>query len=349
MNDDFESRLAELLNESVDAQLGTTRVAVPPFSMPSDSTVARESDERAARRRRRFTFFAVAATVIAIVAAALALNAFAPSGTHRAPSVTQPPAPTVKGLRLGNAAIVLPKGWVARPYTEYVPTNEDTNYGKNNTWCLTPRSTPAGTAADACPVQFASLPAGLQLDPDNQGGFEGDPEYCFQGSHEASNDETGALRDFGGRPAVFYRIDITCTKADEPATHSAQYEVLGGPAYILYASNATPAIRSAMRFIAPRSTLPKQTSTLWRADLGRVVAVVHTGSTVHVTLRRVHLTYRGSAPLPAPAQDRTVEYIVPSKMFRRGAIYGPVTTGSVVSILTNGSAVTGFIEQYATK
>jgi hypothetical protein len=333
VNTDFEDRLAELLNQSVDARLGT-RQAAPPF----EATPAgdRPADELAERRRRRYTFLAVAATVAAIVVAAFALHALTPGSRHHKTAV--PPSPPPNSVTLGGARIVLPTGWVARPYSEYL--KKGFGIGYTQAWCLTPRSTPASTANNACPVTFGAMTGrDVQLDPDEQGGLPANAEYCFQGQRIASDVAQGDIRPFGGRLAFWYREDVRCTSSAAPV-HYAQYVVAGTPAYILYTGTSNASTRSAMSSIAQHSTLPRQTSGLLLADIGRITRMTGSGSAVRLTLTRVYATGASAKNRYVDIPGQTVSYTVTTALLHSGALQGPIRKGSIVKIQTNGTAVT---------
>jgi hypothetical protein len=351
VNTDFEDRLAQLLNESVDARLGARRAA-PPFEAAPGG--AAPVDELVERRRRRFTFLAVAATVAAVLVAALALHAFAPGGGHHTPATNfsptppnpQPsPSPTPKPTpnELSAVSLVLPKGWVARSYRGYLPKGTGTLY--THVECLTPSSRPVSTAPNACPVTFGSVTGkDAAVDPDEQGGLPGDAEYCFQGQQLASDHASGSISDFGGRPAFYFREDISCTTGQ--SIHFAQYVVAGLPAYVLATASSTSSTRSAMRLIATKSTLPPQTSALLLADVGRVTSLTGSGSTVHLTLARAYPNAQTANTRYIEIPGQRASYTVTSGQLHNGALHGPIRVGSVVKIQTNGSAVTDVLGQY---
>jgi hypothetical protein len=319
---DFETKLKQGLNRSVDARLGARRTP-PPFQ-PVPVTGAR----RHGIRPWVAPLAAAACVVLALVVTLTTTTVLS------APPAATPPAPSPTVVQLGAARIWLPGGWVARSYQLYRPSIEP--MAASPSWCLTPDSTPVSTAPGACPVAFGTLsrPRTTHIDSDVEGGIFGNPLYCIprDGGTSGLNAYEAADVRFGGRLADFRDWRFGC--GDGSSWWIQQYLVASDPGYMMLSEVVTPGIAAAMKGIVAHSTLPTRTSALRYFDEGTVLKSTQVAGSVRIRLERQFLSPAEKAHSPNPAQ---VDYLIPLSMFRQQQnLFRP---HSQVGICTDGTTV----------
>lgn len=361
---DFESRLKDLLNESVDERVGPRRPA-PPFGRPR---VVHGRDHRP--RPPWLLPLLAAACVAAVVGGIVGTTRLVSDGTHlpatRPPSPTvtttppptstpsttsapstprtsasastsQPPssptAPPPHAVRLGSATISLPANWVARNYQQYLTRGSVPIEAQ--AWCLTPASRPVSTAQDACPLLFGTIdPNGNSVNANIEGGYESNPEYCrpvvsrpgMTGYHQQSEDRT-----FGGRAADWRRWELDCQSGN--SYDIEQYVVPTVPGYILFSETADATVHAAMTEIAGNSELPPQTLPVRLYDVGYLRSIHRTSGGVQITVDRI--AYQDGKVIDNNPQ--TYSYLVPTAVFDGSRL--PLKVGALVYLSSNGRQV----------
>jgi hypothetical protein len=322
---DFETRLATLLNERVDARLGPQRPA-PPLDV-----VGRCGEGRQPRLgRRRWTIpFVAAAGVSAVVVGLIVVATVVASHMARQPDGSGSPANVV---HLGGASIVLPDGWAARV------VGQDTVDGQLQppfAWCLEPRSQPVPRELNDCPVRLTAVhPTQLGLDVDGFGGTPNNYSPCRRYVPPPRASELYGQHDFGGRAAEWRRWTFRCSATK--TVRIEQYVVATVPSFILNAEVTNRPLPAVLPAIAHDSTLPAQTSSLRLADRGLVRSVRRAQDGVHVTLDRTVDTVYGYVNT-----DRTTyTYLVPTAVFDANRGRFAIRVGSKVYLATDGTNVT---------
>ena len=258
-----------------------------------------------------------------------------PSPTGRARTSAKASGPTSHTVSLGGARISLPAGWAAR------------NYQSTQTpqaWCLAP----SGANASACPVLLETMPtpwSGQPVEPDSQGGLYLNPQSCLN-LYKPDAMTAAAIRNFGGRPAVYHRWSYDCQGVGYAVE---QYVVDTGPGYVLVASHTTNAISAAMQHVAASSALPSASTGLPLADLGIVQAVKAATGTYAgkanspgylVTIRRVIV---GPNNTSIPISPATATYFIPEAAVPPGLVSTELKVGKRLLIQSDGTGhnVTG--------
>jgi hypothetical protein len=318
---DVETLVRNRLNEHVDTLLGPRRDA-PPFEAPAAAP---------ANRSRWLTPLLAAACVVAVAAGALvAATMLGGGGSPQQPAgPTSTPRPA--GTMLDGARIVLPRGWVVRPYARWLPKG----YGSAYDYCISPTSMPVRRSKlDNCPIGFTRVRNGTGLDPDIEGGLAANPHPCGR-LHERVNAISNTM-SFGGRPADHRAWSIACVGTNRVQSY-LQYVVVGKPAFVLYTGHGGQDTGAAMEYIAAHSQLPKQDAPLPLFDRGRVTAVTPTPSGIRVTLQRVS-TPDGTRQVIKDRSGRRYTYLMPKATWH-------AAVGSLVTVYTDGHRVTMIYKQ----
>jgi hypothetical protein len=349
---DFEPRLQQLLAERVDAELGPRRT--PPRFEPSTATVYPVPTGLQAWVSHPVLLSLVAAAcIVAILLGTVGLSHLSSTGptppavntptdtSTPTPSATiQPIAPATgvaptpgETVKFKGVTLVLPHGWVARPYSEYDATGGSFFDGG---LCLTPASKPVDTSYFGCPVTFDAHDPDHQntpeIDVDTEDGFIGDAAYCPDGNNKQQV-VTSAVRAFGGRLADFRSWHITCP--DGGKFWIEQYVVATGPGFILYSETVDPTIDADLAQIARAATLPAQVAPLRYFDVGLVRSAHQTSAGLAVRIDRV---VPGSGPLGFVNNDpQTYAYLIPNSVLKAGTFR--VTIGRLLFIYTDGHRV----------
>lgn len=316
---DFETRVARALNASVDERVGTPRPA-PPFR-PELAT--------GSRRRARWVFPLLAAACVAAVAAGAAGIAHLgdsgstppgggsshPSGQQSSSSATTP-VPRLARVRIGDALIAVPSGWVTRKAPG------------DGTWCLQPASAPR--SGECRQVLFSVMQEGSGVNVDGPGGV-GDAPQCLRVVSEQA-----APAGFGGRDGEWRRFHTTGCGAPQDIE---DYVVPTVPAFVLSTTSADPAVHLALRDVAQQSTLPRQQRPLRLTDFGVVRSVQRTSAGVRVALLRLVRSRVPGQSVIDEQSSSTTSYLVPTALFDRPGQH--ITVGSTVGLLTDGNVVTG--------
>jgi hypothetical protein len=350
---DFESALRQTLNDHVDEIAGAMRPA-PRF----------EPNAPKPRRSPRSPWIlpVLAAAVIAVIAigTAVATNALSrklpispiaspspgPIGTtptssptpttpSRSPASTETTTPPISGtspatVSLGGAAIVLPAGWVARDYSQYLSPGQGTPAAGQ--WCISPASLVASTKPNACPLTLATIPDdGNEVDVDAQSGWmSNSPQYCAGLGAENDTEQSGD-RSFGGRIADWRRWQITCALG---TSHDVeQYVVASAPGFILFSDQVTTQVDAAMTQLVANATLPAQTLPLRFEDYGYIRSAVTMSDGIHITLDRIvrGVSYGNNNP-------QTYDYVIPTDMYDAAT----ARVGSLVYLHSNGTTIRDF-------
>jgi hypothetical protein len=265
--DDFERELARSLNRSVDERLGPRRPA-PPFPQASGRPASVQ------RAKRWLLPLAAAACVIAVVGGTVGVTQL--RSVHRGtPGNSRPtstsPAPGSTVVRLGDATLRLPSGWVAREVAD------PRQYGSSvysREWCLAPAESAAQPHAD-CPLQFGSaavasssgIPVNLNVPLGTRLG--GNQSPCPVSGFLGQSGWT--LGRFGSRHVYDRQWHGHC--ADGSPLWIEQYVVNTAPAYLLFSDQMNPELHAAMTEITQNASLPAQAGSLLLYDTGTVRSV----------------------------------------------------------------------------
>ena len=344
MNDfenDFESKVKTLLNERVDAKIGSREA--PRFAPAG--TVRHLGT---ARRRAPWVLpLLAAACVAAIVGGSVGAAHLLADKHHKVGPATHSPAPkhtptptdtrTVSPDRSGlvtvaGATLPLPSGWIARDYLRYLPPPGQGQTYPDMGLCLTPAATPIKVGG--CPLWFRafgtpSVQQGLLMDVDNRGGSYGDPhQVCFPNGSTHTDEQAGEF-PFGGRMAEWRHWRYDC--ASGPAFVAEQYVVPIRPAYVLFSEHVTAAVHRVMNDLAAHASLPPTASTMRYEDFGYVRSILPTGSGVTISVDR---TVRGIA---ANSDHTTYDYFLPHRVYAAAA--GNLKVGKLAQVFTDGNRV----------
>ena len=335
---DFESKVKTLLNERVDAKIGTREA--PQFAPPDQ---LRRLD--GPRRRAPWVLpLLAAACIAAIVGGSVGAAHLLADKQHKdispathLPTPTQLPTPSFKpdqsgAVTLDGAALPLPAGWVARDYLRYEPTpGEGQVFPADIGWCLTPAATPV--TVNGCPIWFRAFrPSkhnGLLMDVDNRGGAYGNPhQVCVPGG-STNRDLQAAEVPFGGRMAEYRHWRYDC--ASGPAFVAEQYVVPVRPAYIIFSERVDATVHRVMNNLALHASLPPTASTVRYEDFGYVRSITPNGTGVEVSIDRV------VRDLGANSDHTTYDYFVPHKVWVDAA--KSVKVGKLAQLETDGTQV----------
>ena len=311
---DFESTVKRLLNEKVDTTLGPHRPA------PS-------LDVAAGRRRYRpwvVPLVAAACIGAATVAIVVPVKLFA---NRQAPALS----PSDSTVRLGDATLRLPAGWVAREVAD--ASMSDGWRGYSSEWCLAPART--AVASPSCPLQFGTGPAEPQgfPSPNEPAGIRSAPGlglYCFDHDRVVDQQISRVTESFGNREAVHLQWHYRC--GDGHVVWVEQYVIDTAPGFILFSDQMTSQLHSAMALIARYAAPPRQTGPLLLVDDGRLRSIEpQPDGGWRITITPLTQTANGWQPTGEP--DRS--YLVPR---RRLALAG---VGDKLVVHTNGTQVVG--------
>jgi hypothetical protein len=344
---DFESKVKTLLNERVDAKIGTSDV--PRFAPPGNVRPIGSARRRAPWVLPLLAAACVAAIVGGSVGAAhlLAGKHTKPVGpaTHNVPAPRHTPAPkdtpTLKGdqsglLTVEGATLPLPAGWLARDYKRYEPPPVQGQLEvADEGWCLTPASTPVKVGG--CPIWFRafahpSTQQGPLMDVDERGGNYGDAhQVCIPSGTKHYALQAGEV-PFGGRLADYRHWRYDCVSG--PAFVAEQYVVATRPAYIIFSEQVDATVHQVMSDLAAHASLPPSATTLRYEDYGYVRSIMREADGVHVSIDR---TVRDVA---ADSDHTTYDYVVPTRMYAAAA--KDVKVGKLAQVETDGDRVIMF-------
>jgi hypothetical protein len=262
------------------------------------------------------------------VSTAPSLPTASPSTSASAPTSRPPrshPVAPTKRVTLGSATLTIPRGWVAR-------SEPSASTGKWPTWCLEPSTTPASSTT--CLVMFREIPAawtGQAVNPDIEGGWSSNPEYCGPGTSGQRNLLAYDDRTFGTRQADYRRWHYACNSG---ATYDIeQYVVATGPGYILFSEHADAQIHDVMTSIAKTAQLPAQAAPLRYGDTGIVRSVIHAADGYHVTIDRVVM----SATPPINNNPATYPYVISNSVAAQFKLTPAI--GKRIFVATDGHRV----------
>jgi hypothetical protein len=363
VNDD-DNELARLLNDQVDERLGRKRPA-PPFDAARAATAPGRRG-RPSWLLPLIAAACVAAVGGTVGATRLLADHGPAPATHPpAPTVTTGPSPVPSSVapsptapatasapasasapkrtsaplpskdsgpepfdvRLGEARLVLPAGWVARDLQQYAAP--ETSFVVPG-WCLTPSAVAVSTQAGACPIILFAAGIAQELDVDTPGGFSANPEYCNQGHEIDRESEQTGDKQFGGRTADWRHWIISCQSGR--GYDIEQYVVATASAYILYSSHADGRYHRALTEIAAQAQLPAQQLPSRLMDRGIVRGLTRTGDSYRLRLDRVVERYGGRENV----NPKTYDYIVPAEILAKSR----VRVGSRIFLATDGLSVT---------
>lgn len=266
MNDtEFEDKVKVLLNDIVDAEIGTAR---PAPELRSDSELEHRPGHGA--HRRWIVPLLAAACVAIVVAATWGLSAVF-RGNGKNPPAQPPRGPVIV---YAGAHIALPSGWAAhKTHPKIVNTRDPAQM-------LCVRRT--GSKTDDCTIVVLgrTLPTMGLGSVDVDAPFGNRPQ-C--GSALKLVEHAGEV-PFGGRTSEHRRFDYSCPA--RPRTRIEQYILGYLPFYAMVSDRASASVSAAMAYIAAHSTLPKAQGGLRLSDYGRVVAVTHTPHGDKILLER---------------------------------------------------------------
>ncbi len=247
-----------------------------------------------------------------------------------AASTSRPPpkshaVPPTKRITLGSAMLTIPRGWVAR-------SRPLASTGNWPTWCLEPSTTPASSTA--CLVTFREVPGswtGQAMDPNIEGGWSSNPQYCGPGKSGQHNLLAYDDRTFGARQADYRRWHLVCNSG---ATYDVeQYVVATGPGYVLFSAHADAQVHDVLTSIARTAQLPAQVAPLRYADTGIVRSVVHAADGYHVAIDRVVT----SATPPINNIPTTYPYVISNSVAAQFKLIP--TIGDRIFVATDGHRV----------
>lgn len=348
----FDTRLADRLNELVDHEAGPRPRTVPVFEPSDDDVAPRRSSNR----------WILSAAVFVLVAsltwaglsrvmvrpgpavgapqspgqqhttapAPVTVSAAPPSGATTASSAASIP-PTSTATLLAGMTLRVPSGWVITNPT-YEPGSGPL---AETVWCLDPES-----VAGSCTISLslAGVASKNAIDVDTEGGWMSNPSFCAA-ERETSPASVSSRLDiadvqiFGGREAEHRRWTHTCSATK--VIHVEQYEVAYAPSWILYSELADAMVSSVMASMAASSTLPAQTLPVRLVDKGYVRSVRTTATSYILTIDRYYTdptSAAGEINNVATTYEYTVAKAVLTKM---------PTIGDRVVLYGNGRAMTG--------
>lgn len=355
VNDDFENKLATLLAERVDRQLGGQRPA-PPFEAPR---VIRDVTTGPSHRAPWLMPVIAAACVAAIALGGVGVSRLVgdndgnapagpvgPSKISSGPRPTTTPKPATKPtpeptalpakpvlapptgapnvVNLDGAHIALPSGWDVRPQGPQGSPG-------TSAWCIHQPSGPAGDCITL--YEFGANDEETRFDADLPGlGVGNTPQLFCDNETLSSVSEEVARVSFGGRQAEYRRIDHYCSLNTTTAKHKyvVQYATNSHPAWALVAAPATVRMLGVMDYVATRSILPERSRPLPLAQRGDVTSIATTSAGVKVEIDPAVRTVSGRLIVGAPRN-----YRVPTAMFGKSR----VQIGSPVVIRTDGTTV----------
>jgi hypothetical protein len=338
---DFESRLKTLLNERVDAKIGTRE-------LPRFAAAGNVRHIGSARRRAPWVLPLLAAACVAAIVGGSVGAAHLLADKHHTGPATQIPAPKPTptptsfksdepgAVTLAGAALPLPSGWVARDYLRYDPAaGQGETSGPNEGWCLTPASTPV--TVGSCPIWFRaydnpSVQRGPLMDVDKRGGSYGDPHQVCVPSGAKSTDLEAGDGPFGNRMADYRHWRYDCSSG--PAFVAEQYVVATKPAYIIFSEHVDATVHQVMNNLAAHASLPPSATTMRYEDYGYVRNIMREADGVHVSIDH---TVRNIA---ANSDHTTVDYLVPNKLYTATA--KSVKVGKLAMVETDGTRVIMF-------
>jgi hypothetical protein len=174
----------------------------------------------------------------------------------------------------------------------------------------------------------------LGLDPNVEGGWVGNPQYCGTGGPAR---QPGLLeyndRTFGGRPADYRRWEFDCSNGT--VYRIEQYVVASGPGYILFSERADAQVHQIMASIAATAAIAPQVTPLRYADTGIVRSVIHQADGYHIALDRVVIGDRGG---PINKNAATYRYVIPDAVAAQWKLRPAV--GLLLYLATDGYRVT---------
>jgi hypothetical protein len=338
---DFENQLKTLLNERVDAKIGTRDV--PRFAPPGNVRPL-----GSARRRAPWVLPLLAAACVAAIVGGSVGAAHLLSEKHAkpigpatkavpAPRPTPTPSTTTSlkpdrsgGVTLDGAALPLPAGWVARDYKRYEPTpGVGQTYPADEGWCLTPASTPVKVGG--CPIWFraftqSSSQQGPLMDVDERGGNYGDAHQVCIPSGTTHYDLQAGEIPFGGRMADYRHWRYDC--ASGPAFVAEQYVVATRPAFIIFSEHVDTTVHQVLSNLAAHASLPPSATTLRYEDYGYVRSIKPEADGVHVSIDR---TVRDVA---ANSDHTTYDYVLPNRIYAAAA--KDLKVGKLAQVETDG-------------
>jgi hypothetical protein len=322
---ELESTVKLLLNQNVDAMLGSRRPA-PQLDLSA-----------AAWGRRGWRPWVIPLVVAACLVAALIATLTATKVLSERPADPIRPAPPPTVVQLADARIWLPPGWRAA-MSSRGPSNESQDFGNQSiTWCLgLPGKGAGGVTCSAWLERSVQDPVHGNLDgrydPDAPGGTPHSYlQVCPDGSRGWSKLD-GAERNFGGRTADYGVFWLDC--GSRPRQQITQYLVPAGPAFELYAKSSDRALQATMAEIAQRSMLPKQASGVPYYDHGYVRSLKSVAGHIELTIERVVVGVHG----PIKTAPRTTRYVVPPSTWAIENLH-PTAVGQLATVETDGTTV----------
>ncbi len=342
---DFENQLKTLLNERVDAKIGTREA--PRFA-PAGNVRRLDS----VRRRAPWVVPLLAAACVAAIVGGSVGAAHLLADKHHGPApATRVPAPkhtpTPKDTRtfrpdqtgpvtLDGATLPLPSGWVARDYRRYEPPPvEGQDDPADQGWCFSPASTQVRIGG--CPIWFRSyhdpsVQHGPLMDVDNRGGSYGDPHQVCIPSGATHYDLQAGEFPFGGRMADYRHWRYDCKSG--PAFVAEQYVVATRPAYIVFSEHVDATVHQVMSDLAAHASLPPSATTMRYEDFGYVRHIATVAGGVRISIDR---TVRDQT---ADTDHTTYDYVVPNRLY--AATAKGVKVGKLAQVETDGTRVIMF-------